>query len=198
MKVMEKYERGTHNCLEHAYWSPEGSVWRCSECLRITPTETKCRQILDKYQTETVEWFAKEVRQYPVALGKYAEIANYDSICPECESYIRKYSSRIVELRHAHYTISPEHDNGSTHDISGRYVHFDCYKAILRTRPCYYCGDRPAGTIDHIHPTSKGGEDQPYNLVAACFTCNPSKGTRNQTVYIINKELNAPDLGTAA
>lgn len=195
---MQKYERGTHNCLEHPYWSPFGGIWRCKECLRITPNETKCRQMLDKYEAETVEWFALEVRHYPVARSRYAERAEYSSACPECGRYIRKYSSQIVELFHKHDNDHVRHRYGSRHDISGWYVHFDCFKAILRTRPCYYCGEPNAGTVDHIQPVSKGGVDQPYNLVAACETCNPSKGTRNQTLFMINRELTAEQPDEAA
>jgi len=45
---------------------------------------------------------------------------------------------------------------------------------------CVYCGkrfdilDRDL-TIDHIIPTRKGGDDEPYNMVACCKVCNSSK-----------------------
>lgn len=42
---------------------------------------------------------------------------------------------------------------------------------------CGYCG-RPASTVDHIHPRSRGGEDSWENLVACCLTCNNTKGDR--------------------
>ena len=50
---------------------------------------------------------------------------------------------------------------------------------------CVYCGkkfdilDRDL-TIDHIIPTSKGGDDEPYNMVACCKVCNSSKS--NNTI----------------
>lgn len=40
---------------------------------------------------------------------------------------------------------------------------------------CHYCG-APAEHIDHILPRCKGGEDSQDNLVAACASCNLSKG----------------------
>lgn len=52
---------------------------------------------------------------------------------------------------------------------------------------CYYCGmdlhhrgltpwsDR---TRDHKIPRSRGGTDDPTNLVLACRSCNSEKGTR--------------------
>jgi 5-methylcytosine-specific restriction endonuclease McrA len=46
---------------------------------------------------------------------------------------------------------------------------------------CQYCGVRknPAElTLDHIHPRSRGGENTPVNIVAACLSCNNRKGNR--------------------
>jgi 5-methylcytosine-specific restriction endonuclease McrA len=40
---------------------------------------------------------------------------------------------------------------------------------------CVYCGRR-ATTADHIQPVNRGGTDDEANLVAACATCNVSKG----------------------
>lgn len=42
---------------------------------------------------------------------------------------------------------------------------------------CQYCGS-DATTVDHVIPISKGGTDEPDNLVAACTRCNYSKGNR--------------------
>jgi 5-methylcytosine-specific restriction endonuclease McrA len=39
---------------------------------------------------------------------------------------------------------------------------------------CAYCGDS-ADTIDHILAKSRGGKDEPENVVAACSFCNSSK-----------------------
>ena len=43
---------------------------------------------------------------------------------------------------------------------------------------CQYCGSEDATTVDHMLPISKGGTDDPDNLVAACTRCNYSKGNR--------------------
>lgn len=42
---------------------------------------------------------------------------------------------------------------------------------------CQYC-DRPAESIDHIHPRSKGGKHEWTNVVACCRRCNTAKGDR--------------------
>ena len=48
---------------------------------------------------------------------------------------------------------------------------------------CEYCGEDFLerfnecfhAQLDHIYPKSKGGSDDPYNLAAACVTCNALK-----------------------
>lgn len=43
---------------------------------------------------------------------------------------------------------------------------------------CRYCG-RPAQTVDHVEPVSRGGDPlDPENCVAACGSCNYSKGAK--------------------
>lgn len=46
---------------------------------------------------------------------------------------------------------------------------------------CRYCGKRAPETdleVDHIYPRSKGGSDEPDNLVSTCRDCNRGKGDR--------------------
>lgn len=43
---------------------------------------------------------------------------------------------------------------------------------------CLYCGQRAPDVqlhVDHVHPASKGGEDETWNLVTACQACNAGK-----------------------
>jgi hypothetical protein len=58
---------------------------------------------------------------------------------------------------------------------------------LLHGRRCRYCG-LVADTADHIIPVHKGGGDDASNLVAACRTCNCSKGTERLPEEI-EKEL---------
>ncbi|MGI4814411.1 MAG: HNH endonuclease [Janthinobacterium lividum] len=44
---------------------------------------------------------------------------------------------------------------------------------------CAYCGSKSNRLeCDHVHPVSRGGLTILDNLVAACFSCNRSKGAR--------------------
>lgn len=50
---------------------------------------------------------------------------------------------------------------------------------LLADKPvCSICHQRPATTIDHITPVSRGGTDDPSNLQPACRACNARKGNR--------------------
>ena len=45
--------------------------------------------------------------------------------------------------------------------------------------PCFYCKKQVAkgeATIDHVEPTSRGGQKVIQNLVIACKPCNAAKG----------------------
>lgn len=45
-------------------------------------------------------------------------------------------------------------------------------------RLCVYCRCVMADSLDHVMPRSRGGSDDPSNLVPACRPCNSSKGAR--------------------
>lgn len=56
---------------------------------------------------------------------------------------------------------------------------------------CQYCGRRPPDVIlevDHIHPRSKGGDDDHVNLVTSCYDCN--RGKRDK---VLSEIPNSPD-----
>lgn len=66
---------------------------------------------------------------------------------------------------------------------------WDLVRAFLLIRQgwkCEYC-DRPLHlktiTIDHMVPQSKGGTDHLVNLVAACRSCNSSKGATGRDTF---------------
>jgi 5-methylcytosine-specific restriction endonuclease McrA len=54
---------------------------------------------------------------------------------------------------------------------------------LLSINPCcWYCGcDLPLAkwaTLDHLVPRSRGGADEPENVLLACKRCNRRKGAR--------------------
>jgi len=53
------------------------------------------------------------------------------------------------------------------------------FRKMISTRDqstCQYCQTKDATTIEHIHPTSKGGLTTPDNCILCCVSCNSLKG----------------------
>jgi len=74
----------------------------------------------------------------------------------------------VVRLKR--YVDIPRKRVGSRKDIYER----DNYQ-------CQYCGEHFSAkdlTLDHVDPKSKGGSNDPRNLVSACKRCNNVKGAR--------------------
>ena len=58
---------------------------------------------------------------------------------------------------------------------------------------CPYCTDKltfERSHVDHIHPVSKGGVSEDYNLVLVCAPCNTSKGSKTLRAFCRDAELN--------
>lgn len=89
---------------------------------------------------------------------------------------------------------SPEATVHSAHDeyelpsviLLARYVRIPGSRTVPLSRrgvlrrdgfSCAYCS-KPANTIDHVTPRSKGGTNSWENLVACCFGCNNRKGDK--------------------
>lgn len=58
---------------------------------------------------------------------------------------------------------------------------------------CRYCGAMAPDvklTIDHVMPVALGGDDQPTNLVAACFDCNAGKASSSPDAPLVEDVAN--------
>ena len=80
-------------------------------------------------------------------------------------------------------------------------IRFEVFKRDYFT--CQYCGAQAPAVLlhaDHIHPRSKGGDDELMNLVTACESCNLGKsnvsfgtgllrGTPCQQILILSTHL---------
>ena len=52
-------------------------------------------------------------------------------------------------------------------------------------RECKYCGAGPHDLVcDHVIPVSRGGTNDPLNLVAACKPCNARKGAKTIAEWV--------------
>lgn len=61
------------------------------------------------------------------------------------------------------------------------------WQLILETfsNQCAYCGNKNVPlTIDHWVPVTRGGTNDPWNLIPACRACNASKGDKTPSEWI--------------
>jgi hypothetical protein len=56
------------------------------------------------------------------------------------------------------------------------------YREVVASGRCVYC-EKPATTVDHVRPLSRGGHEAEYNLVPACGPCNFGTGSRLLTEW---------------
>lgn len=62
---------------------------------------------------------------------------------------------------------------------TGKRLRFEVFKRDSFT--CQYCGAQPPDVVlvvDHIHPVSAGGDNDPTNLITACEACNQGKADK--------------------
>jgi 5-methylcytosine-specific restriction endonuclease McrA len=67
---------------------------------------------------------------------------------------------------------------------------FDIGKILcLQDMKCAYCGQEISGLyhIDHKHPVSRGGTNDPENLQATCPKCNMRKGAMTHEEFLVSK-----------
>jgi 5-methylcytosine-specific restriction endonuclease McrA len=74
-------------------------------------------------------------------------------------------------------------------------VPVSAYLRVLASGSCVYCG-KPAVTVDHITPLSRGGHEAEYNLAPACWACNQSKSDRFLTEWKPEKTKHALEHST--
>lgn len=76
-------------------------------------------------------------------------------------------------------TIVEQSISGKRRKSTGKRLRFEVFKRDGFT--CQYCGAQPPDAvlvIDHIQPVSKGGDNDPLNLITSCETCNQGKADK--------------------
>ena len=63
---------------------------------------------------------------------------------------------------------------------------------LERDGVCVYCGSNDHLTLDHIRPKCKGGQYDASNLVAACRSCNRSKGSSDVLEWFLGQPFFHP------
>lgn len=90
---------------------------------------------------------------------------------------------RMVRSAHAEFILPAVIALRHFHRVAPLRVHYSKRNVFARDGfACQYCGAQPGQnnlTLDHVHPSSRGGKTRWENVVAACEPCNHRKA--NQT-----------------
>lgn len=135
----------------------------------------------------TREWYAankeraaQTKRAY--ALSKKEEKAEYDRIRYQANKeqrrkYVKEWYRANPEVKRAQHLRR----RALKANAAGSHTAEDIKTQYERQKGrCYWCGVKVGETyhVDHIVPLSRGGSNDPSNLVVACPTCNISKGSK--------------------
>jgi 5-methylcytosine-specific restriction endonuclease McrA len=95
---------------------------------------------------------------------------------------IHEYEGEEHTVRSQHLTLQKP-----SVVVLKKHVYFKTHAKFSKTNvkirdefKCAYCGtvhSKHSLTIDHIHPSSKGGQSEWLNCVSACKPCNHKKGS---------------------
>lgn len=144
---------------------------------------TKQCQRCKKTKPATNEYFSRDK----------ARRDGFQFICKVCNSeyraanmthkveYTRKYRADHPEQARESARKNERNRRARKLESQGTYTDADVDLQYKRQKGrCYYCKVKVGKTyhIDHVVPLSRGGANDPSNLVVACTTCNLSKQNR--------------------
>lgn len=86
---------------------------------------------------------------------------------------VSKDKKIALKMRYRARKVNAKHEPYSPKEMYERDFHM-----------CMYCFDK-ANTLDHVVPLSNGGSDMADNIVAACKSCNSSKGSKTLVEWFL-------------
>lgn len=68
------------------------------------------------------------------------------------------------------------------------------WRERVKRDPCPYCAIKPPRrlrTIEHVEPQSRGGADEPENIVGACGPCNWHRNDTPLLLWLLQRQEEA-------
>ena len=153
--------------LLHTHGSPGGNLFRWHGCRCVC-----CRGAATEYHRHYMA-------RHPEMSGLYRDYR---------AEYMRTYNPEHVEELRAYRKANPDRVRSWANNrrarmagAGGSYTSRDVRAQYARQRGrCYWCGAKVGDTyhIDHVIPLSRGGGNDPSNLVISCPHCNTSKQSK--------------------
>ena len=156
----------------------------------VASVEKIAKAILDRDPTQ-IEYFSKIVKAMPGNVltrnrgitekdgNTYALKGADELTAKQRETLIKLCSERIVEFESSRGEQVWEHRKRGHRPVSGSVRYNVLKRAKFRCELCGIAADTKALEVDHIHPKSLGGKDDLNNYQALCYSCNASKGNKD-------------------
>lgn len=189
------YPATTEYFYRHAC-HPDGFRSQCKNCIRQYNKNYR-ESDPEKYSAFHKKYYAKS-RGYRKPIELSYRLSNkhqkqrYDAM--RYEKKKDHVKTKVAEWRvanpEARRAIILRYE-GRKHGAEGTHTTQDILrmKKVQRGK-CYYCGCKLTKYhVDHVIPLSRGGSNDPSNLVLACPSCNTSKGDRLPSEWIKGGKL---------
>lgn len=140
-------------------------------------------------------------RSYERELAKANQQKNLgctrDDHCPSALQWRNNHDAvvkQFKEYREARERNWKRRKKNMGHELQRRYSSSKSRRRMEYAKKgwCIYCG-LDAYTIDHMTPVSRGGTNDPENLVIACRACNMEKGNMTYDEYMTWRKYHKPD-----
>lgn len=143
--------------LEHGVYCLMLDIYYTTE--KALPVETRAVQRLVNARSD------EERAAVDVVLQEFFELHADGWHRSDCDAEIAEHQRTAERLEWLHSDAT--------------YRRFRSFVLARDGEKCAYCGAEDVRLeLDHIHPRSLGGSDDPSNLTPACKACNTSKGAR--------------------
>jgi len=139
------------------------------------------KESLARLEAESWELYLAELRRLDVVVEEIA--------APDWDTPLGQFlrSDAGTPLGHGYLSGTPIY--GGEHARA----HIDRWMGLLRSDPCSYCGQRGAGTVDHIRPRVYPDRETHtwLNMAGSCSGCNAAKGSGSLLEFLRLRALSA-------
>lgn len=200
-------ERNRERVRKWAQANPERVRERSRAWYYANPERTKANrdQYRQAHYDEFREWQQLWAKNNPERVHQFKrryKEANREKIREAGRRYSRENKDKLREYRKRYRQANPEkvreaarqaikknpesararvrNRRARLRTAEGTHTAVDIQAQIKRQRGrCFYCGCKlDKYHVDHVQPLSRGGSNDPSNLVIACPFCNDSKGAK--------------------
>ena len=172
-------------CFEcHTEWEPKRSTkssdgqYRCKGCnlKRRQKKYAQTSKVYSDYQTQYSIDHAEEKSRASVEWGRNNRDKQHISHKRYRQTEKGKITGRRKSKKH-YWTAAPYYRMRARAIYAGKEIKM--IRDLFEIQDeCQLCGTQEQLTVDHMHPSSRGGKTKPGNIQVLCMPCNSFKKDR--------------------